>query len=543
MPRTHEVTNQVPPIVGYDISAHPALFEGLHREGAGWAEAEVRALGVLGNGAQAQEWGRLANEHPPVLRTHDRYGNRVDEVDYLPQYHDLMRTAVEHGLHGAPWADERPGTHVARAAKVMAWGTSDAGHLCPISMTYAVVPALRQTPELAAQYEPLLTNREYDPSLRAPLSKRGLIAGMSMTEKQGGSDVRANTTRATPHPDGSWTLVGHKWFTSAPMSDLFLTLAQTERGLSCFLVPRVLPDGSCNNFFLQRLKDKLGNKSNASSEVEYEDTVGWLVGPEGRGVPTIIEMVNMTRLDCALMAAGGMRMGVAQAIHHATYRSAFGARLLDQPAMVNVLADLAVESEAATTVVMRLSGAVDRAVRGDAAEAGFRRVALAVTKYWLCKRWSTHAAEALECLGGNGYIEDSGMPRLYREAPLVSIWEGSGNVAALDTLRAMVRQPETIEGFFAELEVAAGTDPRYDDALALLRKEFADLDALQYRARRVVERMALVLQGSLLLRHGAPAVADAFVASRLSGDWGVAFGTLPTGVNTATVLERAAVQY
>jgi putative acyl-CoA dehydrogenase len=408
-------------------------------------------------------------------------------------------------------------------------------------MTYAVVPALRTTPELAAQYEPLLTNREYDYELRAPLSKRGLIAGMSMTEKQGGSDVRANTTRAVPRPDGTFRLTGHKWFTSAPMSDLFLTLAQAPGGLSCFLVPRILPDGTRNNFFLQRLKDKLGNKSNASSEVEYEDAVGWLVGDEGRGVRTIIEMVNMTRLDCALMAAGGMRMGVAQAVHHATYRSAFGARLRDQPAMINVLADLAIESEAATTVVLRLAGAVDRAVRGDAGEAALRRVALAVTKYWLCKRWSTHTAEALECLGGNGYVEDSGMPRLYREAPLVSIWEGSGNVAALDTLRAMVKEPETIEAFFGELELATGADARYDDALALLRKEFSDVDELQFRARRVVERMALILQGSLLLRHGADAVSDAFVATRLSGDWGIAYGTLPTGLDAVAILARAAV--
>jgi putative acyl-CoA dehydrogenase len=353
--------------------------------------------------------------------------------------------------------------------------------------------------------------------------------------------VRANTTRAVPQPDGTFRLTGHKWFTSAPMSDLFLTLAQAPGGLSCFLVPRILPDGTRNNFFLQRLKDKLGNKSNASSEVEYEDAVGWLVGDEGRGVRTIIEMVNMTRLDCALMAAGGMRMGVAQAVHHATHRSAFGARLLDQPAMINVLADLAVESEAATTVVLRLAGAVDRAVRGDAGEAALRRVALAVTKYWLCKRWSTHTAEALECLGGNGYVEDSGMPRLYREAPLVSIWEGSGNVAALDTLRAMVKEPETIEAFFGELELATGADARYDDALSLLRKEFSDVDELQYRARRVVERMALILQGSLLLRHGADAVADAFVATRLSGDWGIAYGTLPTGLDTAAILRRAAV--
>ncbi|PZS12645.1 MAG: DNA alkylation response protein [Pseudonocardiales bacterium] len=542
MPATHEVTNQVPPLIGRDLAAHPALFEGLHREGAGWAEPEVRALGVLAGSNPAQEWGRLANEHPPVLRTHDRYGNRIDEVEYLPQYHQLMQVAVEHGLHGAPWADDRAGVHVARAAKVLAWGVADAGHLCPISMTYAVVPALRAAPALAARYEPLLTNCEYDYGLRAPLSKRGLIAGMSMTEKQGGSDVRANTTRAVPHDDGCYRLTGHKWFTSAPMSDLFLTLAQAPGGLSCFLVPRVLPDGARNAFHLQRLKDKLGNKSNASGEVEYDDAVGWLVGDEGRGVRTIIEMVNMTRLDCSIMAAGGMRTGMAHAIHHATHRSAFGTRLLAQPAMVNVLADLAVDSEAATTVVMRLAGAVDRAARGDAAEIAFRRVGLAVTKYWLCKRLSTHVAEALECLGGNGYIEDSGLPRLYREAPLVSIWEGSGNVAALDTLRAMVKEPDTIEAFFGELELAAGADPRYDDALGLLRKEFADLDDLQFRARRIVERMALALQGSLLLRYGDPAVSDAFNASRLSRDWGLAYGTLPTGLDTAAILDRAGVE-
>jgi len=538
---THEVFNQVPPLVGTDISTHAALIEGLHREGAGWAEAEVRELGALGNGAHFQEAGRLANDHPPVLCTHDRYGNRVDEVEYLPQYHELVRTAVEHGLHGAPWTDERPGAHVARAAKVVSWGVADAGHLCPISMTYAVVPALRTTPELSAQYEPLLTNREYDFGLRAPLSKRGLIAGMSMTEKQGGSDVRANTTRAVPTGDGTFRLTGHKWFTSAPMSDLFLTLAQAPGGLSCFLVPRVLPDGTRNAFFLQRLKDKLGNKSNASSEVEYDGAFGWLVGPEGRGVPTIIEMVNMTRLDCALMAAGGMRIGTAQAVHHATHRSAFGKALIDQPAMANVLADLAIDSEAATTVVMRIAGAVDRAARGDEAEKAFRRVALSVTKYWLCKRLASHTVEALECLGGNGYVEDSGMPRLYREAPLISIWEGSGNVAALDTLRAMAKEPEAIDAFFAELDRAAGADARYDDALALLRKELTDLDQLPFRARRLTERMALLLQGSLLLRDGDPAVADAFVRSRLAGDWGVAYGTLPAGVDTAAILERARV--
>jgi putative acyl-CoA dehydrogenase len=538
---THDVTNQVPPLIGRDITTHPALVEGLRREGADWAEHEVRELGALGNSAHWQEAGRLANEHGPVLRTHDRYGNRIDEVEYLPQYHDLMRTAVARGLHGAPWADERPGGHVARAAKVIAWGVADAGHMCPISMTYAVVPALRTTPGLSADYEALLTNREYDPEIAAPLTKRGLIAGMSMTEKQGGSDVRANTTRAVRTDDDSYRLTGHKWFTSAPMSDLFLTLAQTPSGLSCFLVPRVLPDGTRNAFYLQRLKDKLGNRSNASGEVEYDAAHGRLVGAEGRGVATIIEMVNMTRLDCSLMAAGGMRVGLAHAVHHATHRHAFGKALIEQPAMVNVLADLAVDSEAATTVVMRIAGAVDRAIRGDAAEKAFQRVALAVTKYFLCKRLSVHTVEALECLGGNGYIEESGLPRLYREAPLVSIWEGSGNVAALDTLRAMVKQPDSVEAFFAELELAAGTEPRYDDALALLRKELSDLDDVQFRARRIVEQMAMLLQGSLLLRHGDPAVTDAFVASRLARDWGVAYGTLPAGLDTAAILDRARV--
>jgi putative acyl-CoA dehydrogenase len=421
---------------------------------------------------------------------------------------------------------------------MMAWGVTDAGHLCPISMTYAVVPALRAAPELAARYEPGLTSREYDPRLLDPAAKPGLIAGMSMTEKQGGSDVRANTTRAVSDGDGAYRLTGHKWFTSAPMSDLFLTLAQAPGGLSCFAVPRVLPDGTRNTLALQRLKDKLGNKSNASAEVEYDGTVGWLVGDEGRGVPTIIEMVNMTRLDCALMAASGMRIAVAQALHHATYRRAFGTRLVEQPAMTNVLADLALESEAASTVVLRIAGAVDRAARGDAAEAQFRRIALSVTKYWLCKRLAGHTGEALECLGGNGYIEDSGMPRLYREAPLVSIWEGSGNVAALDTLRAVGRDAAAVEAFFGELELAGGVDARYDDALALLRKELADTEDLQSRARRVVERMAILLQASLLLRRSTPAVADAFILSRVDGDRGFAYGTLPAGLDLGSVLER-----
>ncbi|MGV9668694.1 acyl-CoA dehydrogenase family protein [Nocardia niigatensis] len=537
---THDVFNQVPPIVPFDNSRNPALLEGLHREGAGWAEAEVRELGVLAGGAAAQEWGRLANEYPPVLHTHDRYGNRIDEVEFHPHWHDLMNTAVSHGLHGSPWQDDRPGAHVARAAKFYTWGLADAGHMCPISMTYAVVPALRHNPELAAKFEPLLASRVYDFGLREPSSKAGLIAGMSMTEKQGGSDVRANTTTATPLSDGTYRIVGHKWFTSHPMGDMFLTLAQAPGGLSCFLLPRVLPDGTRNALRIQRLKDKLGNKSNASSELEYENAIGWLVGDEGAGVKTIIEMVNMTRLDCVIGSATGMRAGAVYATHHARHRQVFGKHLVDQPAMRNVLADLVIESDAATTVMMRLAGATDRADI-DPAEASLRRIALAVTKYWVCKRAPAHAAEALECFGGNGYAEESGMPRLYREAPLMSIWEGSGNVAALDALRAMGRQPETVEAFFNEVNLSRGANRYLDEAIDRIGKELTDFADIEYRARRVVELMALVLQGAQLVRHGHQAVADAFCGTRFGGDWGIAFGTLPTGVDTEAIIQRAYV--
>ncbi|MFI6520586.1 acyl-CoA dehydrogenase family protein [Spirillospora sp. NPDC050679] len=535
---THEVFNQVPPLAGYDVADDAALLDGLEREGAGWAADEVHELGRLAGTEEAQEWGRLANEHPPVLRTHDRYGHRIDEVEFHPAWHEMMNVAVTRGLHGAPWADERPGAHVARAAKFYAWRV-DAGHGCPISMTYAAVPALRQTPELAAQYEPLLAKREYDFGLRAPLTKNALLAGMSMTEKQGGSDVRANTTRATPNGDGTHTLVGHKWFTSAPMCDVFLTLAQTDAGVTCFLVPRVLPDGTLNPLRLMRLKDKLGNRSNASSEVEYENAVAWRVGEEGRGVRTIIEMVNMTRLDCVIGAAAGMRQGLQVAAHHAAHRKAFGEYLIDQPLMRNVLADLAVESEAATVLMTRLAGATDRSVRGDAGETAFKRLALAVSKYWVCKRWPSHTAEALECLGGNGYVEESGMPRLFRESPLNSIWEGSGNVAALDLLRAIMKEPQTLDAFFVEVDRAAGADPRLDAAIAEAKDSFTDLATVELRARRIAERLALVLQGSLLVRHGHPAVADAFCATRLAGDWGGAYGTLPPGLDLSPIIDRA----
>ncbi|MEV0209154.1 DNA alkylation response protein [Streptomyces sp. NPDC050788] len=535
---THDVTNQPPDLAPYDAAEDTALLEGLRREGADWAEEDIRRLGLRAGSTEAQEWAELANVHEPVLRTHDRYGNRIDEVDFHPSWHHLMRAAVAEGLAGAPWADERPGAHVARTAGGLVWGHTDAGHGCPTSMTYAAVPALRAQPDLAKVYEPLLTSREYDPELRVPTEKPGLLAGMGMTEKQGGSDVRTNTTTAWPTAEpGMYQLRGHKWFTSAPMCDVFLVLAQAPEGLSCFLVPRILPDGSRNSFRIQRLKDKLGNRSNASSEPEFDGTLAWLVGPEGRGVKTIIEMVNCTRLDCVMMSATLMRKTLVEAGHHVRHRSAFGARLIDQPLMRNVLADLALESEAATTLTLRLAGAADRAVRGDAGESAFRRIATAVGKYWVTKRGPAFTAEALECLGGNGYVEESGMPRHYREAPLLSIWEGSGNVNALDVLRALRREPATAQALFDELALAKGADARLDAAVLRLEGQLAA--GSESGARRLVEQMALTLQASLLVRHAPAAVADAFCATRLGGDWGHAFGTLPGTADLDAVLNRA----
>ncbi|GAA2093599.1 DNA alkylation response protein [Kitasatospora saccharophila] len=535
---THRVTNQAPPLTGHDVAQDTVLLEGLAREGADWHREELHRLGRLAGSEQAQRWADQANRHEPELRTHDRYGNRIDEVDFHPAYHRLMDLSVGAGLAGAAWADPRPGAHVARAAGFMVATTLEPGHLCPVSMTYAVVPALRHAPELAAAYEPLLTSRAYDPGLRAPAGKRGLLAGMGMTEKQGGSDVRANTTTAAEQPDGSWRLRGHKWFTSAPMNDLFLVLAQAPGGLSCFLVPRVLPDGERNTFRIQRLKDKLGNRANASSEPEFDDTVAWLVGAEGKGVRTIIEMVTMTRLDCVLGSAAGTRAALAQAAHHARHRTAFGALLIDQPLMRNVLADLSLESEAATTLALRLAGAADRARHGDGAERAFLRIATAVAKYWVCKRQPAAVAEALECLGGNGYDEASGLPRLYREAPLNSIWEGSGNVTALDLQRALAREPEALDAFAAEIDLAAGADTRLDAAWRDLRAELRPTEDAQLRARRVIERAALVLQGALLVRHAPAAVADAFCGSRLAGDRGLAFGTLAPDTDLTALLDR-----
>jgi putative acyl-CoA dehydrogenase len=536
MSATHEVTNQVPPLVGHDpIGGDTVLVEAARRHAGDAALASLTELGRLAGSEQAQEWGRLANENPPKLRTHDRYGHRVDEVEFHPAWHELMRTAVEHGLAGAPWAADDEHAHVRRAVGYLGWTQVEMGHGCPVTMTYAVVPALRRNPELAARYEPGLTARAYQFGLADPAGKAGLIAGMGMTEKQGGSDVRANTTRAVPQPDGSYALTGHKWFTSAPMSDLFLVLAQLDEGVSCFLVPRVLPDGSRNVFHVQRLKDKLGDRSNASSEVEFDGTTGWLVGDPGRGVPAIIEMVNMTRLDCVLGSAATVRAALTQAIHHADHRRAFGALLVDQPLMQNVLADLAVESEAATALAIRLAAAI------DGGEQAFLRLAGAAAKFWVCKRTPAAVAEALEVLGGNGYVEESGLPRLYRQAPLNSIWEGSGNVIALDVLRAMGRQSDSLAAVVAEIQLARGTDARFDDAVKRLSAELGDPDQLPLRARRVAGLLALCLQGSLLLRFAPPAVADAFCATRLDGDWSAVLGTLPAGTATREIIDRVRI--
>jgi putative acyl-CoA dehydrogenase len=539
---THEVLNQATPLEDYNTyEADNVLQEALRREGGDWAESRVSEVGAFAGSARAIRWGAEANDNPPKLRTHDRFGNRIDEVDFHPAWHELLGAGVAHGAHALPWREPQPGAHVARAGMSIA-AQAEAGVGCPLSMTYSVIPALRKQPEIAAEWEPRFLSTTYDPELRPADQKPGALCGMGMTEKQGGSDVRTNTTTATPlnggGPGAEYRLDGHKWFMSAPMCDAFLVLAQTEGGVSCFFMPRFTPDGERNPIHIQRLKDKLGNRSNASSEVEFRGTWARMVGEEGRGVPTIIEMVNHTRLDCCLGASAGMRSAVANAIHHTSQRAAFGKLLIDQPLMRNVLADLAIESEAATIGAMRLARAYDQSIAGDEQETQFKRISNAVLKYWLCKRAVPHSGEALECFGGNGYVEESGMPRLYRESPLNSIWEGSGNVQCLDVLRAMVRGPEALDAFFGEVDEAKGGDPRLDAAATALRAELGDMAEIESRARRVVEGMALVLQGSLLVRFGDPAVADAFCASRLAGDWGRAFGTLPAGTDFERIIER-----
>ncbi|MFE5888161.1 acyl-CoA dehydrogenase family protein [Streptomyces sp. NPDC056462] len=536
---SHTVTNQPPPLVGYDAyTTDRALTSAVERHLAPELLDEVRGelsgLGRSCGSAQAQEWGALANANPPTLRSHDRYGHRIDEVDFHPSWHRLLGKGVAAGLTAA-WV--RPGGHVRRAAAFLLWTQVEAGNCCPLSMTHAAVPALRTDPELAAVWEPRLTSMIYDRELRPARLKAGALFGMGMTEKQGGSDVRANTTAARPLPDGeSYELTGHKWFCSAPMSDGFLVLAQAPGGLTCLLVPRVLEDGSRNVFRIQRLKDKLGNRSNASSEVEFDGTWARRVGEEGRGVRTIIEMVAATRLDCVLGSAGLMRQAVAQAIHHCTHREAFGGKLVDKPLMRNVLADLAVESEAATTLALRLAAAYDD---GGEQERALLRIAVPTAKYWVTKRCTPLTVEASECLGGNGYVEESGMPRLVRESPLNSIWEGAGNVQALDVLRALQREPAAFNAYLQEVGKARGADHRLDAAIKGLLTELADLEGIEARARRLTERLALVLQGSLLVRYAPPEVADAFCASRLGGDAGGAFGTLPHTLDLASIVERA----
>ncbi|MER6913281.1 acyl-CoA dehydrogenase family protein [Streptomyces sp. NPDC000594] len=536
---THTVINQPPPLVGYDVFASDrALGEAVARhvpaELAGEVAGELSALGRAAGSAEAQEWGARANEYPPRLRTHDRYGHRIDEVEFHPDWHRLLGHAVAAGLTDA-WG--RPSGHVRRAAGFLVWTQTEAGHGCPLSMTHAAVPALRTDPGLAAEWEPRLTARGYDGRLAVPSSKPGNLLGMGMTEKQGGSDVRANTTAAVPlDAAGEYLLTGHKWFCSAPMSDGFLVLAQTPGGLTCFLVPRVLPDGTRNPFLLQRLKDKLGNRSNASAEVEFDGTWARRVGEEGRGVSVIIGMVAATRLDCVIGSAALMRQAVVQAIHHTSHRNAFGGPLADKPLMRNVLADLALESEAATVLGLRLAAAYDADTEDERA---LLRIAVPAAKYWVTKRCVPMVAEALECLGGNGYVEESGMPRLLRESPLNSIWEGSGNVQALDVLRALQREPRALHAFLREVGAARGADHRLDGAIKGLLTDLADLEGVEGRARRLVERIALVLQGSLLVRWAPPEVADAFCGSRLGGDGGLAFGTLHPAQTLGAVVERA----
>jgi putative acyl-CoA dehydrogenase len=541
---THEVFNQPPPLEDYNpFDADRPLVEALRREGAEWAEDRAREMAAICGSRQTIRWGFEANERKPVLHTHDRYGHRIDEVEFDSSWHELMRIGVGSGLHAMPWREPRPGANVARAAMFTQLMQAESGVGCPISMTYSAIPALRKQPELAAEWEPRFLSLDYDEASAPAEHKRGSLCGMAMTEKQGGSDVRANTTVARPlnggGPGAEYEIVGHKWFCSAPMCDAFLVLAQTDSGISCFLMPRWTPDSERNRFHIQRLKDKLGNRSNASSEVEFRGAWARMVGEEGRGVPTIIEMVNHTRLDCVIGATAGYRAGVVQALHHAAHRSAFGAKLIDQPLMQNVLADLCVESEAATVAAMRLARSYDEVAAGEEEAVEFRRLANPVLKYWLCKRAPSHAVECLECLGGNGYVEDSGMPRLFRESPLASIWEGSGNVQCLDVLRAMVKSPASVEAFFAEVTAGAGAEPKLDAYVTALRDEIpGDIETIQHRARRIVERMAIALQASLLVRYGDEAVADAFCASRLAGDWGQAFGTLPSAAGLRRIIER-----
>jgi len=524
---THEVFNQVPPLVDYDLAAADPLLLSLVKEGAPWAVDEVRQFGWEAASTDGYDLGFDANENPPRLVTHDRYGNRLDQVDFHPAWHQLLRRSVGAGLHSLPWeANADPGSHLARTALTFLASQIEAGHFCPISMTYAVHPALRQEPELARFWNPLLTSRVYDPLFAPPERKQGALIGMGMTEKQGGSDVRAGTTRAEPASEG-YLVTGHKWFTSAPMNDAFLILAQTDRGLTCFLLPRHRPDETVNQIRIMRLKDKLGNRSNASAELEFDGAWAVRIGEEGRGVAAIIEMVNGTRLDCVTGSAALMRQAVSQAIHHCRHRRAFGAALIDKPAMTNVLADLEIEVEAAVALMARVAVSFDRA--DDEQEQALRRLLVPIAKFLVTKRCTEVVHEALECLGGNGFVEESIMPRLLRESPLNAIWEGSGNVIALDVLRAARTHPESVEALRSEI---AGL-PQAGDAIE--RLAHAD----EGQARFVTERLGVLLQAGLLVKHAAPEVSDLFLATRVEGGGGRIYGTLPSQQGLDTVVERA----
>jgi putative acyl-CoA dehydrogenase len=530
--------NQAPPLVDHNaVTSDLALVEAVTRHASAETVADIAPIGALASSAEAREHGLLANRHVPELVPYDRYGNRIDEVQFHPSWHWLMERGVGFGLQAAPWTTDVSNPHVRRAAAFFAWSQTEPGHGCPLSMTYAAVPALRADDAVAKEWTPRLASTSYDPGIRPVAEKAGALAGMGMTEKQGGSDVRANVTRATPTAvDGEYTLDGHKWFTSAPMNDVFLVLAQTGAGVTCFLVPRALPDGSRNRLDVVRIKDKLGNRSNASSELEFRGTWAQRLGDEGRGVRTIIEMVAATRLDCVLGSASLMRRALAEASWHVAHRSAFGGLLVDKPLMQNVIADLAVESEAATALGMRLAAAVDDA--HDPHEAALRRIALPLAKYWVCKRTPMMVAEALECLGGNGFVEDSGMPLLFRESPLNSIWEGSGNVNALDVLRAISREPEALDAWLVEVGNARGEDPRLDRAIESVLESLADSSSLEVGARRLTALMAMCLQGALLVQHAPAAVADAFCATRLGNEYSGTLGTLPSGSDLGYIVER-----
>jgi putative acyl-CoA dehydrogenase len=537
---THEVLNQVPPLDGANLyRLDLPLQEWVRRYKGGWAETRLDAYGELAGGPLMAA-GFLANENKPVFKSHDRYGHRIDLVEFHPAYHQLMGAAIAHGIPSLPWVDSQVGAQVARAGLMYLHNQAESGSSCPLTMTYASVPALRQQPDLADLWLPKILSLEYDPRNLSMGQKNGVTIGMAMTEKQGGTDVRANTTSAravgSGGPGRPYELVGHKWFCSAPMCDAFLTLAQTEKGLSCFLLPRHRPDGSRNEFYIQRLKTKLGNWSNASSEVEYRGALAWMIGEEGRGVPTIIEMVSSTRFDCMVGSSSLMRQALTQAMHHCAHRQVGGRALIDQPLMQNVLADLALESEAALALTMRMGHALDHPF--DEAEEKFARLVTAIGKYWICKRAPEMVAEASECLGGAGYVEDTIMPRLYREAPVNSIWEGSGNVQCLDVLRALSKEAGVLDVLFAELGDGHG-DARLKAHIGRLQSAFADTGDVQYRARQLTEDIAVALQAKLLLEAGNEAVSDAFIASRLES-CGRVFGTLPRGLDISALLARSA---